>query len=277
MPELPEVEHGRRLAERVMVGRSIRRVDAHDDDIVFDGISPADFAATLEGRSVVAAHRHGKQLWLELDRAPHPLIHFGMTGALLVPGGTPLALESGIDPGSDWPPRFTKLDLELDDGGRIAFVNARRLGRLRLRDDPKAEPPISKLGFDPLLGLPSKADFIRRARRRRGAVKAVLLDQKFAAGVGNWIADEVLYQAGIDPRRPFAELSDDELAAVLTKLAHVIRLAVEVDAVKERLPRSWLFHHRWGKEEGATTDRGEPIQHIEVAGRTTAWVPSVQR
>lgn len=277
MPELPEVEHGRCLAERVAVGRAIERVVTHEDDIVYDGVTHQHFARALRRRTVVAAHRHGKQLWLELDRGPHPLIHFGMTGALLTPAASPLQLESGIDPGAAWPPRFVKLELELDDGGRLAFVNARRLGRLRLRAEPRAEPPIAKLGFDPLAGMPSKAEFIRRARRRRAPAKAVLLDQKFAAGVGNWIADEVLYQARVDPRRVLAELTDEELARVRSKLRHVVKRAVAVDAVKERFPRGWLFHRRWGKVEGAVTARGEPIEHIEVGGRTTAWVPSVQR
>lgn len=275
MPELPEVERSRALAERVAVGRTIVRVGAADDDIVFSGVTPRKFKATLKGRAVVAARRHGKQMWLELDRAPHPLIHLGMTGQLYAPGIDGLELESGIKV-AEWPPRFTKLHLWFDDGGEMAFTNARRLGRLRLRDDPAGEPPVSKLGFDPLASLPGPAAFLQLARRRKSPAKAALLDQSFAAGVGNWIADEVLYQAAVDPRRPLADLSDEEIERVRKKLRAVVKAAVKVDADKERYPKRWLFHRRWGKRAGVCDAAGNPIEHLEIGGRTTAWVPAVQ-
>lgn len=276
MPELPEVERSRKLAERVAAGRTITRIGVEHDDIVYDGVTPGRFRSALTGRHVVAAHRHGKQMWLELDRGPHPLIHLGMTGQLYAPGSEGLTLESGIKT-EGWPPRFTKLQLWFDDGGQLAFTNARRLGRLRLREVPTEEPPISKLGFDPLLSMPSPKAFIERARRRRSPAKAVLLDQSFAAGVGNWIADEVLYQAKIDPRRRLADLTDTELRRVRTKLKKVIEDAVKVDAEKARYPRGWLFHRRWGKQTGICDAKGNVIEHLEVGGRTTAWVPALQR
>ncbi len=108
-------------------------------------------------------------------------------------------------------------------------------------------------------------------------MKAVLLDQKFAAGVGNWIADEVLYQAKIDPRKYAHELTDDEARRVRTCLKRIITKAVDVNAEKARFPRTWLFHHRWGKNSDAKTARGEKIEHMTVGGRTTAWVPDRQR
>lgn len=276
MPELPEVERSRKLAERVGAGRTISRIAVENDDIVYDGVSPREFQKALRGRRVVSARRYGKQMWLELDRGPHPLIHLGMTGQLYAPGSEGLMLESGIR-ADGWPPRFTKLQLWFDDGGELAFTNARRLGRLRLRDDPMGEPPISKLGFDPLVALPSPAAFIERARRRRSAAKAVLLDQSFAAGVGNWIADEVLYQARIDPRRRMADLSDAELRAVRAALKKVVQEAVDVDAENDRYPEDWLFHRRWGKQAGICDAMGRSIEHLEIGGRTTAWVPTVQR
>jgi formamidopyrimidine-DNA glycosylase len=111
---------------------------------------------------------------------------------------------------------------------------------------------------------------------RSARIKALLLDQRFAAGVGNWIADEVLYQAWIDPRRRVNDLSPDDVKRLHRKLAAVIRTAVRVNADKAKFPDSWLFHRRWGRQRNATTSRGEPIRHIVVGGRSTAWVPSVQ-
>ena len=202
MPELPEVERGRKLAEAVTAGRRIERVWCDDDPLVFAGVEPARWRRTLTGKRVVAARRWGKQLWLELDAPPHPLFHFGMSGGFKTPASTPLQLKSGPrEDTSVWPPRFVKIRLHLDDGGELAMTDGRRLGRILLREDPEREPPISKLGFDPLLAMPSPKRFSDLLRGRGGILKSLLLDQSFAAGVGNWIADEVLFQAGIDPRR----------------------------------------------------------------------------
>jgi formamidopyrimidine-DNA glycosylase len=91
------------------------------------------------------------------------------------------------------------------------------------------------------------------------------------------MADEILYQARLDPRRPAASLGPGEIGRLRTALAAVTRRAVAVDAAKERFPRTWLFHHRWGRRAGARTARGEAVEFLTVAGRTTAWVPAVQR
>jgi formamidopyrimidine-DNA glycosylase len=279
MPELPEVERGRRIAEAAAAGRTIVRARCADDRIVFDGVAPRTVERALRGRLVVAAHRRGKQLWLELDAAPHPLFHFGMSGAFSVPGRAPLQLASGplVDGEPNWPPRFTKIHLLLDDGGELVMTDARRFGRIRLRRAPLQEPPLSELGFDPLIDLPTADQFRLALAARSGAIKGVLLDQSFAAGVGNWIADEVLYQAGIDPRRPARSLEAREVRVLRARLREIVRYAVAVDAEKERLPRTWLFHHRWGKDAQARTARGEKIEFLTVAGRTTAWVPTRQR
>ena len=279
MPELPEAEHTRKILERVAVGRVIEGVDVQEDEIVFEGRSPAWVSARLRGRRVLEARRRGKYLWLELDEGPHPILHLGMTGTVRFDGDEPLKLSSSpkvVDRG--WPPRFTKLELTFEGGARVAFTNARRLGRVLFRDDPETDEPIARLGFDPLTDMPTRAEFDARiARRKRAVLKSLLLDQGFAAGVGNWIADEVLYQAGLDPRRRVASLDPEELGRLRAKIRHVIVTAVRVDARKSGLPKSWLFHHRWGKNADAKTAAGEAIEHLQIGGRTTAWVPSRQR
>ena len=108
-------------------------------------------------------------------------------------------------------------------------------------------------------------------------MKALLLNQSFAAGVGNWIADEVLYQARIDPHRRPHELDDRELERVRRWLFRVIERAVAVDADKQSFPRGWLFHVRWGKDEEARTVDGHHVEFTRLGGRTTAWVPARQR
>ena len=150
-------------------------------------------------------------------------------------------------------------------------------GRIRLRHDPPHEPPIGLLGFDALLELPPPRRFAALLRERNAPMKAVMLDQSFAAGVGNWIADEALYQARIAPRRRAHSLSRDEARRLRAALRSVVATAVAARADSDRFPRTWLFHHRWGRDAGAVTARGERIRHDTIAGRTTAWVPAAQR
>ncbi len=278
MPELPEVEYGRKVAASVLQGRRIVDVHVDEDPIVVDGVAAVDVERAMRGAKVSAVGRRGKHLWLELDRRPWPTFHFGMTGAFRVPAEAPLILEGGAKtPDMTWPPRFTKIRLRTDRGAELAMTNARRLGRIRLGDDPAREPPIGDLGFDPLVEMPTLAEFRRRLGHRRGVLKAVMLDQTFAAGVGNWIADEVLYQAGLDPRRRIADLDPQEQRALHRHLKGVVNKAVAVDADSRRFPKTWLFHHRWGKNADARTSEGMPIEFVTIAGRTTAWVPDRQR
>jgi formamidopyrimidine-DNA glycosylase len=265
VPELPEVETARRAADRHLAGRRIVRVVAVADPIVFDGVSPRGLARALRGRRVVGVRRRGKHMWMELDRRPWPVLHFGMTGSFT------LGREG------DALPRFRKLELGVEGGRRLVLADARRFGRVRLQQDPERETPLSRLGFDVLDGLPRAAELTALLARRGAPIKAVLLDQSLFAGVGNWIADEVLYQAAVDPRRPASSLERQEVVRLRARLASVVRRAVDVEADADRFPRTWLFHRRWGREEGARTARGEPIVHLTVGGRTTAWVPSRQR
>ena len=281
MPELPEVEAARRAAQMVAKGRRIVEAHVADDPIVFEGVAPARIRRALVGRRVEAVRRHGKHLWLELDRRPWPCLHFGMTGGIHLPTGRAVRLVSdGRVRRPDWPPRFTKLHLRFAGGGELALADGRRLGRIRLRRDPATEPPISTLGFDTLHELPTASRLHALLRERNAPIKAVLLDQSFAAGIGNWIADEVLYQAGIAPKRRARTLSAAEAGRLRAKIRSVIGLAVRAGSDSDRYPRWWLFHRRWGHRRGgppATTARGEHIRHETVGGRTTAWVPTVQR
>ncbi|MEE2681361.1 MAG: DNA-formamidopyrimidine glycosylase family protein [Planctomycetota bacterium] len=264
MPELPEVERGRKVAELVALGRTVARARCADDRIVFCDQSPRTVARRLTGRTVTAACRHGKQLWIEFDQGPALLLHFGMTGAV-----------HGYASDEERP-RFWKIELEFENGHRLAMPDPRRFGRIRLREDPRGEPPISLLGFDPLLEPPTFRRFKELVGSRTISIKGLLLDQSFCAGVGNWIADEILYQAGVAPQRPACSLDEAELKAIRRWLVSIVRKAVSVDSVSQRFPRTWLFHHRWGRPEDALTSRGESIEIATVAGRTTAWVPEAQ-
>jgi formamidopyrimidine-DNA glycosylase len=120
MPELPEVERGRRLADKLLCGKRIEKAAAARDTIVYTGVSPRRFAHALCGRRVLSTHRKGKYIWFALDERPWPVFHFGMSGSFRVydhPGERP---------------RFWKCETIAEDGTRLAMVNKRRLGRIRL-------------------------------------------------------------------------------------------------------------------------------------------------
>lgn len=261
MPELPEVETWRRLAEKHVAGKRISSVYAVDDPIIFDRGSSIEFSQKLEKRSVISLCRKGKHLWMEMDKGPCAYFHFGMSGSFEV--------YSTIE---NRPP-FLKAELLMDDDTRLGYVCIRRIGRLRLMNDPLHESPLNRLGFDPLLAMPQQKEFSAAFAERKAPIKSLLLDQSIAAGVGNWIADEILYQARIDPRTKGNELSSEQLIQIRSKMARIIKKAVEVDANSEKFPKTWLFHHRWGKNKAAVTHDGKRIQFDSIGGRTTAWVP----
>lgn len=264
MPELPEVETARRLTHAALSGRRLVEVHVARDEIIYESVTPQRVRRALRGARVTGSARKGKHFWLELDRRPWPLFHLGMSGWLHTYRS------------ADERPPYWKLELVADDGVRAAYTNMRRIGRIRLRDDPPQEAPIAELGFDALAELPRAPKLAALLRTRRAPVKAVLLDQHFCAGIGNWIADELLYQAGINPARPACELSTAEVQRLRKVWKRVITHAVAVRADDSRFPRTWLFHHRWGKNHGARTAAGHLLEFTTVGGRTTAWAPAVQ-
>jgi formamidopyrimidine-DNA glycosylase len=264
VPELPEVEAARRRLDAMLVGQTIVRAKAADDPLIFDRASPSEVEATLTGRRVEGTGRKGKYFWLLLDQPPHPVVHFGMSGRLeIYLRGEPI-------------PKYWKLEIEASNGMVATFKDARRLGRIRLAQDPAGEPPVSRLGFDVLTELPRVAELQRRLKLRRGPIKAVLLDQGFFAGVGNWIADEVLYQARLSPLRSANELDEKEVRRLRTALRSVAEQAVAVEADSEQFPSSWMFHRRWDHRIG-TGPRGEALVRQQIGGRTTTWAPSRQK
>nr|GAT57544.1 MutM homolog-1 [Mycena chlorophos] len=287
MPELPEVQRAVNLLNRIVRGRTITNVETVEDDIVFAGTTHQDFAKELAGRLVENAERYGKLFWLNLSGPGRsPVLHFGMTGMLQVKGQIAAYYkETPKTASTDWPPRFMKFILHLSDGVQIAYLDPRRLGRVRLCHTPasRTEPPLSDLGFDPILSMLDLEGFSQRVLARTSPIKALLLDQKFSAGVGNWVADEILYHARVHPEQRSNTLSREQLVALHHQTANVCKTAVAVDADDTKFPEDWLFRHRWGKgkKEASTLKlpTGEPatIKWITVGGRTSAFVQELQK
>ena len=281
MPELPEVESVCRLMRRVIGGKRIERVEVLPDDIVLSGNPPEAVEAALLGRAVTGVGRRGKFWWLELDgEGPVVFGHLGMSGWIREVGHEGKRLHShGKAPlvDSEGRPRFLKLLILVEGGGGVAFTDSRRFARLWLGESAATDKQVRRLGPDAYEGLQPLVELVAKLKKRRAPIKAVLLDQKTFAGVGNWIADEVLYQARIAPKRLASSLDENEVAALRESLQHVLDHAVEVDADYNHFPDEWLFHHRWGGGRGAERVGGLEIVRETVAGRTTAWVPERQQ
>lgn len=303
MPELAEVEAVRRHLQKSLKGRKIKEVVLDKTDRwLFAFAKAGDVVKALEGAKITGAGRKGKYFWLELNRKPWPIFHLGMSGniSLLLDnskgrhrdiwGGAKLwSLEKETaendgskekssakktDPkGRMW---FCRLLLVTDKKLEMAFTDPRRFGRMWLAEDPWEHPRIKKLGYDPLLDWPPAKVLEEKLKKRKKAIKTVLLEQTLFAGIGNWLADEILFQSRIAPHRKASELSSAEIRRIHKVTVSVVKKASSVDADYERFPKTWLFHERWGKVKNSKTSRGF-IQHDEIGGRTTAWVPTWQK
>lgn len=265
MPELPEVETYRRSLEKNLLDHRIEDIEIVDDKKVFAGKSKASIKKALLGAKIKSCKRKGKYLWLELNRKPWPVFHLGMTGNYTVTDEKPSKNTKSI-----------KLILKLDNGKLMIFRDPRRFGRMFLKEDPLHEAPLMKLGPDVMNELPDANELYEEIQKRKAPIKAVLLDQSFLSGIGNWMSDEILFQSGIDPHRKAATLTRKEVKKLHSKIHSVTSLAVKVGADDEKYPENWLFHHRWARVKGSIKS-GEKIQHDTVGGRSTSWVPEKQK
>lgn len=200
-----------------------------------------------------------------------------MTGAVYIKGiAVTKYKRSAVNEADEWPSKFSKFFIELNDGLELSFTDKRRFAKVRLLDDPASVPPISELGPDALLEPMTEDVFFKALSKKKISIKTLLLDQSFISGIGNWVADEVLYQARIHPLRIASSLSREDSARLLKCIKEVLEKAVEVGADNIQYPSNWIFHSRDKKPGKAFVD-GKEIDFINVGGRTTAYVPELQK
>src|SRR3984885_10068673 len=266
MPEEPEVEIARRLIADLALGRRIVGVD-DADAFVTRPHSPGELRAALTGRTLTAAHRRGKTMWIETsgldgsaDPGPDLGIHLGMSGRIVVTAPDGWVAEGGDPPGRDAQPRKAEWDrftLEFADGGRLALFDKRRLGRIVLN------PDIGALGPDAAEVTP--AQFRALITKGTIAVKARLLDQSKIAGIGNLLADEILWQARVSPLARVDSLSPAQVNRLYRAAKSVLASAVAHggahtgEMIAARHPG------------GICPRDGAPMAHGTVGGRSTWW------
>lgn len=261
MPELPEVEAYRRLAQAAVVGRKVIGLEAPDPWFLKGGLVAEEVEGELLGSRLVAARRRGKLLLLDTDRGHTLGLRFGMTGRLVVDG------VAGVDrllyTSSRDEPAWDRFALSFAMGGRLRVNDPRRLGGVVL--DPKEEA----LGPDALLATPAQ---LKAALAGSAApLKARLLDQARLAGVGNLIADEVLWRAGLSPLRPAGALTPAEQRRLHRQLRRTVEVLIERGG-------SHLGDLTSNRRPGGTCPRdAAALRRDTVGGRTTWWCPAHQR
>lgn len=270
MPELPEVETVVRGLREPLIGRTVLSM-WYDWGRVIRTPDPEQFAARIGGQTFRAVNRRAKYILCQLD---HDIlvVHLKMTGRLYV---TPDDAAYDSD-------RWVHFRLQLDGGQQLRFSDSRKFGSVALTTSLDEIAP--RLGPEPLTDAFTAAVLKERLLRHRKAIKALLLDQAFLAGVGNIYADEALHSAGIHPLRPANSLSDDEII----RLYAAIRQTLERGIEREGASISWyrkpdgtegdMQNHFavYDREGQPCLNCGLPVEKIRVGQRGTHFCPRCQ-
>ena len=275
MPELPEVETVRTALEPVLVGRTFERVEIADSRLTRPH-DPAEVAAELTGERVDAVERRGKYLVVRFESGRVLLIHLRMTGNVLhVPGG---AL-------ADDPHR--RAVVTLDNGSDVVvYRDVRRFGTWLLVEPGELDAYLAeRLGAEPLGRGFTTTGLATRLANRRAPVKAVLLDQRTLAGLGNIYVDEALWRAQIHPLTPANEVPPDALPALRQGIRAALRAGIarqgatlrdyrRPDGARGRMQDEF---NAYGREGEPCPRCGTPIEKVRIAGRGSWYCPSCQQ
>lgn len=270
LPELPEVETVVRGLREPLIGRTVQSM-WYDWNNVIREPDPESFAARLQGQTFRAINRRAKYILCELD---HDIlvVHLRMTGQLYV---VPDDAVTRAD-------RWVHFRLQLDGGQQLRFSDSRKFGMVALTNSFDTLAP--KLGPEPLTDAFTAAIMRERLMRHRKAIKALLLDQAFVAGVGNIYADESLFRAGIHPQRPADSLTDDEIATLHAAIRETLERGIDregasissyrkPDGTSGDMQNHFLVYDREGQP---CLNCGQPVEKIRVAQRGTHYCPQCQ-
>jgi formamidopyrimidine-DNA glycosylase len=289
MPELPEVETIRRGLERTLIGHRIINVEKlHSKSFQS---SELDINKHVLGASVSGIDRRGKVLIVHLNSGYSLLFHLKMTGQIVLvypdghrsAGGHPTPSMSG-----GLPDKSTKVIFMLDGGSRLYFNDQRIFGWVKLVSEAEVlrDSLIAKMGPEPLTAAFELKPFAAILKRRpKSPIKAVILDQKVVAGVGNIYADEALHLAKIHPARLAGSLNASEVKNLYEAIKTIIALGIEhggtsfthyVNALGGK--GDYLQHARVFRRQGlACPVCGTLIEKIRVAGRGTHFCSKCQK
>ena len=211
----------------------------------------------------------GKNLFAQLD-APYWLhLHFGMTGDLAY-------FKDDEDT-----PRFARIIFKFANGFKLGFLCPRKFERIGIVEDIEEYLTRKKISKDAL--EITVEELSKNLNKKKASIKAVLLDQSTVAGIGNWIVDEVLYQARIYPEKKANQLSEKEILEIHKSMRFVIQTAINSQANYDEFPENFLIHARgWGRaglqdlRVGTCAECGKEISISKVGGRTTYFCENRQ-
>lgn len=270
MPELPEVETVKNELLPLVVGRRITGVTLAWEGIV-KGPPVDEFCSRITGHEITAITRHGKYLFFHLSNQGFLLIHLKMTGSLIVSQDPPEPL------------KYVRAIIHLDNVTNIYFRDPRKFGLMRFVHDTEAIR--DKLGPEPLEEFFTPQLLAKRLAGRTAPIKAILLDQKFIAGVGNMYADEVLYAARINPWRLGGSLTRPEIKRLHHEIRRILWAAIEnkgasVDTYFRPDGSEGSAHYEFKVAHGlggkTCSVCGGPIERVVVRNRGTYFCPNCQ-
>ena len=268
MPELPEVETTVRGLERVLLDRRIERVELRRPDL--RRAMPEGLGQRLTGARVTGLRRRAKYGLIDTDREDTLVFHLGMSGRWRV---DPSEVE-----------KHDHVLLDTDDGHRVALNDPRRFGSLDLvrTSELDAWPAFAALGPEPL--DISGRELRARLQGRNAPIKALLLDQRIIAGLGNIYVCEALYRAGIHPTRAGGSISLARLERLATAIREVLVEAIAAGGATLRdfaspagelgyFSKTFAVYDREGR---ACTCRST-VERIVQGGRSTFFCSRCQR
>ncbi len=264
MPELAEVEYYRKQWLPGL-GQTVAGVELHADKRIFRSVDTDALREELPGQALTRSATHGKQMCFVFGRRHWLGVHLGMTGKTSIRGT------------GDPPAKHDHLVIAMESGLKLVFSDPRLFGRIHYanvkgppdwwRDLP---PEILSRDFTQA----RMTAFLRR--RAKAPIKSVLLMQETFPGIGNWMADEILWRARIRPATRSGELDTERRDELYRRIREVCRDALEVIGTDWHTPpQSWLFNHRW-KDGGDCPKTGCPLVREKIGGRTTCWSPAWQ-
>lgn len=262
MPELAEVEYYRKQWDPGL-NQKVSGVTCRENLRIFRGIPPGSLTATLQGARLLSSETHGKQMLFRFDKGCLG-VHLGMTGELFA------------EKADHAPAKHAHLILH-QKGRDLVFSDPRLFGRIRLhsgKGDPEwwKDLPPDPRSKDFTLPIVQQA----LSRRKNTPLKALLLQQEHFPGIGNWMADEILWQSRLHPAQKSGTLTEDESRTLWKTTREVSKQALRVIGKDfSDPPDSWLFSHRW-KKGGICPRCGVELERAEIGGRTTCWCAHCQ-
>jgi formamidopyrimidine-DNA glycosylase len=283
VPELPEVETVRRGLAPVMERQVIARADVRRADLRWP--FPPQMAERLSGQRVERLRRRSKYILADLESGETLILHLGMSGRILISG----EMQGSFHHYHPAPEKHDHVVLDMDNGARITFNDARRFGAMDLAptDTVERHPLLAGLGPEPLGNGFHEDYLVARLRGRNTPVKAALLDQKVVAGLGNIYVSEALFRAGISPRRKAARIAASRVRVLVPVIRDVLTEAIEAGGSSLRDHRQTNGELGYFQHTFRVYDReGQPcptpgcagkILRVVQSGRSSFYCPKCQR